>query len=385
MTRRYILRPHRLLCLAALFALATTGWVTAQENAAQQNPRLTYVEDAVEVVREHRTLQPRLLFGAPLEPFDFIATGADGLAEMRLGATGTEATGTEATGTEATGTEAPAEAAVTLLRLDPDSALMLHTHSPLVVELLHGSLSVETGAAGEITLLLREGRLEATDAAVSVGRGAFGRLRVEAINGRATVFVDEAEPPRLFAREDRSVLLSPDRRAFENTRPTGDLGQWRGARLMVAAMASAGETHATILERSRLYTLAKAEYDTAYADAVRAEPSILGWMRSADVERSLTDATAAEIEAPLAALEEARREFEPLYRELEALVPVVGADIVPASVSEDSRIIEERLHTTRHLLRLFFESQGRLPGSDPDAAVVPGSDPDVVPEPERGM
>jgi hypothetical protein len=246
---------------------------------------------------------------------------------------------------------------------------------------------VQTGAAGSVTVLLREGRVEATDATVAVARGAFGRLRVEAIEGRARVSVDGADPPRLFAREDRSVLLSPDRRAFENTLPAGDLGQWRGARLMVAAMASAGagEAHATILERSRLYTRAKATFDTAYADAIRAEPSILGWMRSADLERSLTDATAGEIEAPLAALEEARREFEPLFRELEALVTVVGPDLVPASVSEDSRIMEERLHTTRHLLRLFSESQGRLPGDDPDATAVPDDNPGAAAVPERGM
>ena len=250
---------------------------------------------------------------------------------------------------------------------------MLHTLSPLVVELIHGSLSVETGAAGGVTVLLREGRVEATDAAVSVGRGALGRLRVEAIEGRASVTVEGADPPRLFAREDRSVLLSPDRPAFENTVPSGDIGQWRGARLMVAAMAAAGSgnAHAGILERSRLYTAAKAAFDTAYVDAVRAEPSILGWMRSSDLERSLSDATASTLEAPLATLEEARREFEPLFRELEALVTVVGAEVLPASVSEDSRIIEERLHTTRHLLRLFFESQGRLPEAGGGTTTVP--------------
>lgn len=352
MSRRYILRLHRLLWLAALFALAT-GWVAAQENGAQEYPRLTYVDGAVQVVREHRTLQPALLTGARLEPFDFIATGADGVAEMRLGA--------ESAG--GPGTEAP----TARLRLDPDTALMLHTQIPLVVELLHGSLSVETGAAGGITVLLREGQVEATGAAVAVARGALGRLRVEAIDGRAAVSVDGADPPRLFAREDRSVLLSPERRAFENALPTSDLGQWRGARLMVAAMAAAGagEAHAGILDRSRLYTLAKAEFDTAYGDAIRAEPSILSWMRSADLERSLSDATAAELEAPLAALEQARREFEPLFRELEALVSVVGTDVLPVSVSEDSRIIVERLHTARHLLRLFFESQGRLPEGGP--------------------
>lgn len=380
MTRRNILRTRLLLFLSALLTVAT-GWVAAQESATQQNPRLSYVEGAVEVVREHRTLQPGLLAGALLESFDFIATGPDGVAEMRLGAAfgGPGGPGEPApgTGTEATGTEAAGEASTTRLRLDPDSALMLHTHGPLVVELLHGSLSVETGAAGGITVLLREGRVEATDAAVSVGRGAFGRLRVEAIEGRAMVSVEGADPPRLFAREDRSVLLSPDRRAFENALPTGDLGQWRGARVMVAAMAAAGDgaAHAEILDRSRLYTPAKTGFDAAYADAIGAEPSILSWMRSADLERSLSDATAAEIEAPLAALEESRREFEPLFRELEALVSVVGPEVLPASVSEDGRIIEERLHTARHLLRLFSESQGRLPEGDPGAA----------PLPERGM
>lgn len=378
MTRRYILRPHRLSLLAALFAVAT-GWGAAQENAAQQNPRLSYAEGAVEVVREHRTLQPGLLAGARLELFDFIATGADGVAEMRLGAESGAAAGTGAQGAApGTGTEAPAAAPTTRVRLDPDTALMLHTHSPLVIELLHGSLSVESpAAAGGVTVLLREGRVEATDAAVSVARGALGRLRVEATEGRAMVSVEAAEPPRLFAREDRAVLLSPDRRAFENTLPGGDLREWRGARLMVAAMATAGagEAHARIIDRSALYNLAKAEFDTAYRDAIRTEPSILGWMRSADLERSLSDATAAELEMPLAALEEARREFEPLFRELEALVSVVGADVLPASVSEDTRIIIERLHTARHLLRLFFESQGRLPEAGGGTATLP----------ERGM
>jgi hypothetical protein len=356
-----------------LLLTVATATAAAQENVAQQQPTLSYVEGAVEVVREHRTLQPGLLFGARLESFDFIETGVDGVAEMRLVAESGAAAGTEAQAGASAGTEAAAPASTTRLRLDPDSALMLHTLSPLVVELIYGSLSAETGVGGDVTVLVREGAVEAGNTAVTVARGALGRLRVEAIEGRASVTVEGEDPPRLFAREDRSVLLDPDRRAFENTVPSGDIGQWRGARLMVAAMAAAGsgEVHAGILERSRLYTAAKAAFDSAHAEAVRAEPSILGWMRSSDLERSLGDDTASTLDAPLATLEGARREFEPLFRELEALVTVVGAEVLPASVSEDSRIIEERLHTARHLLRLFFESQGRLPEAGGGTTALP--------------
>ncbi|MFP4373838.1 MAG: hypothetical protein ACLFPO_05895 [Spirochaetaceae bacterium] len=356
MSRRYmmpVMRPRRGVWLGVLLTLAA-GWA-----AAQEHPTLTYVEGEVEVVRELRTLQPELLFGARLEPFDFIATGADGLVETRVGAVG--------------GAPGSDDAAAVRLRLDSDTAVMLHTHSPLVVELLHGSLSVETGAAAAVTVVLREGRVEAADAAVSVARGALGRLLVEAPEGRATVSVDEGGPRRLFAREDRAVLYSPERPAFENTPSSGDIGQWRGARLMGAVMAAAaaGEVREEIASRSELYTRAKGEFDAAYRNAVRAEPSILDWMRSADRERSLDDATAAELDAPLAALEEARREFEPLFRELATLMSVADGEALPPSVSEDSRIIVERLHTARYLLGLFHESQGRLPVSDPSAAPVP--------------
>ncbi|MFW6223666.1 MAG: hypothetical protein ACOC4A_02140 [Spirochaetota bacterium] len=368
MSRRYMMPMMRMMCprrgvwLWVLLTVAA-GWA-----AAQEHPTLTYVEGEVEVVRELRTLQPGLLFGARLEPFDFIATGPDGVVEMRFGALG-GAPGAEAATAEA----ATAQEAAIRLRLDSDTAVMVHTHSPLVVELLHGSLSVETGAAGAVTVVLREGRVEAADAAVSVARGALGRLLVEAPEGRATVSVDEGGPRRLFAREDRAVLYSPERPAFENTPSSGDIGQWRGARLMGAVMAAAaaGEVREEIASRSELYTRAKGEFDAAYRNAVRAEPSILDWMRSADRERSLDDATAAELDAPLAALEEARREFEPLFRELATLMSVADGEALPPSVSEDSRIIVERLHTARYLLGLFHESQGRLPVSDPSAAPVP--------------
>jgi hypothetical protein len=84
-------------------------------------------------------------------------------------------------------------------------------------------------------------------------------------------------------------------------------------------------------------------------------------MRDSDTRRQLSDEVAAEIESRLARLEAARRAFEPLYLELASLGPVLGPESLPPAVSEDGRIITERLHTARHVLRLFHESQGRLP------------------------
>lgn len=331
-------------------------------------PTVTFVDGRVEVVREHRSLRPDLLFGAQLEPFDFVATGADGVSQLRMG-------------------EA---AAAVRLRLDPDSAIMLHpfagagdaTSAPepstarrLIVELLHGSLAVQAAEGRGVTILLREGRVGAAGADVVVARGPAGALRVEARAGRATVHIDDARPPRLFAGPERGVVYSPQPPAFENTEPAGDLGAWRSARLAGAAMEipAAGDApraqEAVAPTAFSAYPAARADFDRAYRALIDAEPAILEWMRDADVRRGLSDAVADEIEAPLAALEEARRELEPLFHGLLVLAPLAGEATLPDEISRDARIITERLHTARHLLRLFFEHRRRMPGAEVESPI----------------
>jgi hypothetical protein len=235
-----------------------------------------------------------------------------------------------------------------------------------------------------VTVLLREGRVAATGADLAVARGPAGALRVEARAGRAAVHIDDARPPRLFADPQRWVVYSPQPPAFENIEPAGGLGAWRSARLAGAAMQVSAAGEAT-QGRAALATTAFAAYppareafDRAYRDLIDAEPAILEWMRDADVRRRLSDAVADEIEAPLAALEETRRELEPLFHGLAGLAPLAGAESLPGEISRDARIITERLHTARHLLRLFFEHRGRMPAADGDDAAEPAI-------PARGM
>jgi hypothetical protein len=252
------------------------------------------------------------------------------------------------------------------VRLDPDSAIMLHPFAAdaadrLVVELVHGSLSLDAGDGRPVAVLLREGRVEVVGGAITVARGAAGGLRVEAREGRASVRIDEAVPPRLFASPDAWVVYSTAPPAFENVEPTGGVAGWRSARLVMAAMDAS-----TPAARSAAsaYPQARREFDRAYRDLIDAEPAILDWIRNADLQRMLSDATADAIEAPLSGLEEARRDFEPLFHGLDALAPVVGADTLPEHVSRDGRIITERLHTARQVLRLFFERRGRMPQAE---------------------
>lgn len=359
-SRRTGALPTLLSLLLALAPPALAQDPGAAETA--QAPVLTYADRGVELVRAHRELLPESLFGAELEPYDYLATGRAAVAELRL----------------ATG-----DGAVEL-RLEPDSAVMLHpgpmfptasgapaapdapTAPTLVVELLHGSLSFEAQAAAPLRVVLREGTIEAAAAAGAVGRGPLGGIRVEGRSGRLVVRLSQVEAGRLFATSERWVLYDPERGTAENTDAAGGMGSWRASRLTVAGMAAgraadsarpdaaaATRESPAGADRVATYEDARAAFDAAYARAIEAEPAILRWMRDADAARALSPETAARLGPTLGELEEARREFEPLFFEQIARRAVVPNELVPGSVVEDGRIITERLHTTRHLLRLL--------------------------------
>lgn len=379
--------------LAVLLAVAAPVYAQdaggGEADDAIPSAVLTYADRGVELVREHRELLPEALFGAELEPYDYLATESDAVAELRL---------------------ATDEAAIEL-RLDPDSAVMLHPAPPpaatppgpaanpvLVIELLRGSLAFEAGPAVLLRVVLREGTAEAAGAAGAVGRGPLGGIRVEASSGRVVVRLPEVDAGRLFATAERWVVYDPERGTAENTAAAGGMGSWRALRLTLAGM-EAGRTAASArpdagaaarpgpaeADRVAAYEDARGAFDAAYADAIEAEPAILEWMRDSDAARSLSVDVATRLAPALEALEEARRAFEPLFFEQAARRSVVPDDILPRSVVEDRRIITERLHTTRHMMRLLRASGGPPATGGGAEDGTGGGAHDATGIPERGM
>lgn len=322
--------------------------------AVEQPPTLTYVEGDVRVVRRHRTFVPDALFGAPLEPFDFVATGSESYASVRVGS-----------GREAV-----------RLSLEPESTVVIRPSEEgeaMRVELLHGVVSAEVEVRAPVAMLFDVGRLEAADADFALSRGVLGGFRVDAARGQVTVRVDSGRPQRLFATPERSVIYYAGSRLFENVAGAAGLpSEWEEARRAVAAASAAalpGDRHDDLVEASRnpliaraaAYAAAEEAFNEAYRDMTHGEPAALEWMRAGDVHASVGEETIEALEGPLARLEAAREELEPLFRQWTSLSPLVPGDLRPQSVSRDRRIIVERLHTTRHLMQLFFESTGRLP------------------------
>lgn len=323
----------------------------------RSEPVLTYADEAVTVVRAGRVLTPERLFGLGLEPADFLETGDGGVAEMRL--------------------SEPGDARI---RIDADSAVMLRSaeeEDTLEIELLAGTVYVETGPEMRARVLVGEGTVTMRGGEVSVSTSPLGVVRVAAPEGRARARFGGR---RLFVDAERAAVYRPAGDVFENTDRSVTPAAWRVEQEMEAERADAD----VVLDRAERYREARGAFDAAYRRLTAEEPHVLEWMRAEDLGRRMGGDTAAALAEFILGLDRARQDFEPLYRAVMALESLGRSEQLPEGLSEDARIVTERMHTARHLLRLLI----RLPGAatESDAGPDPDSQPAARSEiPESGM
>lgn len=339
-----------------LFLLGISGTASADSVG-----EISFLQGSVEVARGEQNHTSDVDFGFPLENFDQITTGSDGLVEVTLdGATGFEGT----------------------ITVQPDTAFYIDlgptdTGRSGAVELMAGSVGLT------VRKLSPSDRFEVRSSNVVMGIRGTRFDVTTAVSGDLLVTVDEGRVAcednagsTLYAEPERAVEQLVDG-GFQTVPVTAGKGDEFRRAWMERRLAAFREGAPRLIRAAALrYALLRSRFDRAY-ESLMANREILDRWFQEDRRQQPEDAAQALVERRriMGALIQVRRTeylFSRLYYRILALkryyenvarwndAPGFSTQQFFRRIENDRGRIAERLRTVRYIEKLFVKRGGTL-------------------------
>lgn len=362
---------------AAIVAVALTAGLAFADVGT-----VTYLQGDVTVVRDGRRIWEEIDFGFPVESFDMVETGQDGLAELLLDRAG---------GLEARVTVQPE----TSFYLDVDTR---RTDAPGALELLGGSIGLAIGRPGAGFQVRTEAATMGVRGTVfSVATSVQGDILVTCTEGSVACSTDGG--PMLLATPERAV----EARVGETLRnlTVGGVNDEAFRRdWMLDRLAAFRSQPLPLLDYyAGRYLQLRDRFRDAYRTLMDRRDILDKWM--AEDERGVAGSMMErmrERRAILPGLLRMRRVLfflERVYFRLDTLIGAMDDRIGDARLStgatvrefaalfrNDAGLLSSRMHEVRYVFKLFADrNDGRLPFDDIGSEMEPMSDPMAEPNP----
>ena len=339
---------------AFLLLLTATAPVPAQSNGDSALARVVFVEGSARVHRDGRELLDPADFGMPMESYDLLSTGPEGLLEMTVG----------------TG-DAPQPR---IMLQGASTGVILRRSDGAVFRLLSGSARVE----GALRLEIPGANAEIRGGRYTVDRSFTGSVLVTTAEGPVELCLPEGE--RQFADRSRAVLLSAQGELRSLTIPGEGIDTARRRRRFdeIRDFQSAPVRH--LEEAFARYFTRREAFAAAYEELMGLRDVFDLWIENDRTERQ---ASRAVLEAQLQRVEPllgdtvgAMQDFAASYyalRESEDYLPVRGFEpeqVYPLDgrslrslydeLAGDARVYERHMHVLRYIAKLHAERRERL-------------------------
>lgn len=323
---------------------------------------IVYIEGEVTVVRDGEKIWEPVDFGFPVESFDLIKTGRDGLVELQLD---------EPSGLDATITVQPD----TSFYLDVDRR---RRESPSGVELLGGTVSValkQYGAGFQVRT--REATMGVRGTVFDVATSVQGDVLVTCTEGAVVCSTDGG--PELVATPGQAVEARVGERLRNLTIGGANTDAFRADWMLDRLAAFQSDPLPLINLYARRYLELRNDFSEAYRTLMSRRDVLDKWMREDDLGTlGSTMERMRERRAVLPGLFAMRRVlffFERIWFRLDVLLAEASGQIdgrqldVGLTVAElarqfedDSALLASRMDEVRYIFKLFAErNEGRLP------------------------
>lgn len=323
---------------------------------------IVYIEGEVTVVRDGEKIWEPVDFGFPVESFDLIKTGRDGLVEMQLD--------------QPNGLDAR-------ITVQPDTSFYLDVHrrrsgSPSGVELLGGTVSLalkQYGAGFEVRTRSATMGVRGTD--FDVTTSVQGDVLVTCTDGAVVCSTDGG--PELVATPGQAVEAKVGERLRNLTVGGANIGDFRADWMRERLAAFQSDPLPLINLYARRYIELREGFFDAYRNLMSRRDVLDKWMREDDLGTigSMMERM-RERRAILPGLFEMRRVlffFERVWFRLDVLLAEsstrlasrqldVGLTIAELSrqFEDDSALLSSRMDEVRYVFKLFADrNDGRLP------------------------